>query len=97
MGAQAHEVLHKKFIVRVLVRIVAIELQAEAAELAVAVVDHGAVPPWGETLIAETACSQHCGIGAVIVGIELVVTQAGAPPVNELIHALRIPTALPPV
>src|SRR4051812_11491373 len=99
MGAEADDVLEEDLVVGLAqARIVARELQADAAELARAPVDHGGVPL---RVVAAEDWEIRDGQRARIdqaerrrARIQLVVAVAEAPLGNELIHALQIPAGL---
>src|SRR3569833_3343483 len=92
MGADAHLVLLEKLVVHhTLPRLVARVLQADATELARAVIEHHRVAS-GLKIHAR----QHGVVGPVIDGtaVESVVAQADTPIRPELIHSLQIPAGL---
>src|SRR6266404_1936799 len=102
MRAQAHDVLEKELVVGLVEpRVVARELQADAAELARIPVDHRrvALRPVG-LQDREIRRAQRAGIDEPDVRrarIKPVVAVAEAPLRQELVHSLQIPSRLPAV
>src|SRR4051812_14120453 len=96
VGAEADDVLEEDLVVGLAqARVVARELQADAAELARAPIDHHGLPL---RVVAaedrEIRRRARAGIDQAErrrAGIELVIAVAGAPLRNELIHALQVP------
>src|SRR6267142_562376 len=100
--AQTHDVLEKELVVRLVEpRVVARELQPDAAELARVPVDHRRVALRPVGLQDREICrAQRAGIHQPDVRrarIKAVVAVAEAPLRQELVHALQIPSRLPAV
>src|SRR5690242_8162653 len=98
MRAQADDVLQEDLVVRLVhARVVARVLQADAAELAWAPVDHEAVLLRLVGRQDRKGRRRQAGSGGVDVyaaRVELVVAVARAPQRHELIHGLRVPARL---
>src|SRR5665647_21618 len=92
VGAQAHDVLNEYLVVGcVIARPVLCQLQADAAELAGAVVQHQAYP------LRVVASGKQIGAVAGVIhaaSIQSVVAQAGTPVRHELVNPLHIPARL---
>src|SRR5467141_4715227 len=98
--AQAHDVLEKELVVGLVEpRVIARELQPDAAELARVPVDHRRVALWPVALQdREIRRAQRTGIHQPDIRrarIKPVIAVADAPLRQELVHALQIPSRLP--
>src|SRR5215469_7911871 len=89
MGAHGHDVLQEHLVVGRGARLVAVELQADAAEFGVGEVDHGALAVWG--VAARQQGRRLVEASDAVVAGHAVVTQAETPLGHPLVSPLHVP------